>query len=208
MSFFKTKVEREMMEQMQREEQMQVFNDQINELKAKRQEYAKIAAEAEVNGDSGTYEVAVNALVELNDVISSLTQTKANFDIINVSNSIATNMAMAVNALDSMASGKHKMPDMRKIQKTSVKVKKYIKQISFSQKAMSRMMNTTNPANKPRSAEEIGSVRPMIDAEISRLVGGAASGLNSKGTSQGTEATGSIDLDLSSEIQAEKNRII
>ena len=208
MSFFKTKVEREMMEQMQREEQMQVFNDQINELKAKRQEYAKIAAEAEVNGDLGTYEVAVNALVELNDVISSLTQTKANFDIINVSNSIATNMAMAVNALDSMANGKHKMPDIRKLQKTSVKVKKYIKQITFSQKAMSRMMSTTNPANKPRSAEEIGSVRPMIDAEISRLVGGAASGLSSKGMSHGTQATGSMDFDLSSEIQAEKNRII
>ena len=54
--------------------------------------------------------------VELNDVISSLMQTKSNFDIINVSNAIATNMAMAVNALDSMANGKRKMPNMRKIQ--------------------------------------------------------------------------------------------
>lgn len=206
MSFFKTKVEKEMMQQMQREEQMQVFNDQISELKAKRQEYAKIAAEAEVNGDAGTYDVAVNALVELNDVISSLMQTKANFDIINVSNAITTNMAMAVNALDSMANGKRSMPDMRKIQRTSVKVKNYIKQISFSQKAMSRMMSTTNPANKARSTEEISSVRPMIDAEISRLVGGSTSSIAAKNV-QGAQSS-VAELDLSSEIMAEKNRII
>ena len=134
MSFFKTKVEKEMMQQMQRDEQMQVFAEQINGLKIKRQEYAKVAAEAEINGDMGTYDVAVNALVELNDVISSLIQTKANFDIINISNSIATNMAMAVNALDSMATGKNKMPNIRKISKTSIKVKKYIKQIQFFSK--------------------------------------------------------------------------
>lgn len=204
MAFFKTKAEKEMMEQMRREEQMQIFNDQINELKIKRQDYAKIAAEAEVNGDTGTYNVAVNALIELNTVISNLVQTKANFDIINVSESIATNMAMAVNALDLMANGKAQMPDMRKIQKTSAKVKKYIQQIQFSQKAMSRMMNSANPANKARSSEEVESVRPMIDAEISRLVGGAASGLGSaSGAAQKTE-----EIDLSAMIAAEKDRII
>ena len=207
MSFFKTKVEKEMMQQMPKEEQMQVFNDRINELKAKRQEYAKIAAEAEVNGDSATYDVAVNALIELNDVISGLMQTKSNFDIINVSNSIATSMAMAVNALDSMASGKKAMPNLRKIQKTSLKVKNYMKQITFSQKAMGRMMNTTNPANKSRTTEEIGSVRPMIDAEISRLVGTSAAGLSGGKAAQASTSSAS-NLDLSSEILAEKNRII
>ena len=207
MSFFKTKVEREMMEQMQREEQMQIFNEQIAELKSKRQEYAKIAAEAEVNGDAGTYEVAVNALIELNNVISSLMQTKANFDIINVSNSIATNMAMAVNVLDTMANGKQKMPDMRKIQKASVKVKNYIKNISLSQKAMSKMMSSANPANKVRTAEEVGSVRPMIDAEISRLVGGSAVSLGTT-SAQTTTKSAADELDLTSQILAEKNRII
>ena len=207
MGFFKSSIEKEMMQQMQREEQMQVFNEQINELKTKRQEYAKIAAEAEVNGDAGTYDIAVNALVELNEVISSLMQTKANFDIINVSNSIATNMAMAVNALDSMANGKSKMPDMRKIQRTSVKVKNYIKQISLSQKAMSRMMNTANPANKARSPEEVSAVRPMIDAEISRLVGGSASALGATAKESGSVAA-DLGLDLSSEIMEEKTRII
>ena len=207
MSFFKTKVEREMMEQMQREEQMQIFNEQIAELKSKRQEYAKIAAEAEVNGDAGTYEVAVNALIELNNVISSLMQTKANFDIINVSNSIATNMAMAVNVLDTMANGKQRMPDMRKIQKASVKVKNYIKNISLSQKAMSKMMSSANPANKVRTAEEVGSVRPMIDAEISRLVGGSAVSLGAT-SAQTTTKSAADELDLTSQILAEKNRII
>ena len=114
MAFYKTKQEKEIIAQMERDEQMQIFNDQINELTAKRQEYANIAAQAEINGDMGSYDVAVNALIELNDVISSLTQTKANFDIINVSNAIAQNMAMAINALDKMAGhqenskGKHK----------------------------------------------------------------------------------------------------
>ena len=31
MAFFKTKAEKEIMAQMQRDEQMQIFNDQINE---------------------------------------------------------------------------------------------------------------------------------------------------------------------------------
>ena len=71
MAFFKTKAEKEIIAQMQRDEQMQIFNDQINELKQKRQEYANIAAEAEVNGDQGSYDVALSALMELNDVIST-----------------------------------------------------------------------------------------------------------------------------------------
>lgn len=193
-----------MMQQMQRDEQMQVFNEQINALKLKRQEYAKVAAEAEINGDGATYDVAVNALVELNEVISSLTQTKANFDIISISNAIATNMAMAVNALDSMANGKSAMPNLQKIQKTSIKVNRYIKQIKFSQKAMSRLMSTSNPANRARSSEEISSVRPMIDAEISRLVGGSTG--NMKKQTVGTETEDSFDL--SKEILEEKKRII
>ena len=51
MAFFKTKQEKEIMAQMERDEQLEVFNDQIKTLKAKREEYATIAAEAEINGD-------------------------------------------------------------------------------------------------------------------------------------------------------------
>lgn len=194
MGFFKTKEERKIEQDMAREEQMQIFTDQICELKKKREEYASIAAEAEINGDQGTYDVAVNNLIELNDVISSLVQTKANFDIINVSNSIAVNMAMAVNALSNMASGSNKMPNLRKIQKVNVKVARYMKQIRISNKAMGSMMNRTNPANKIRSSEELASVKPMIDAARMKIVN--------------KSIPSSTSLDLSAEIEAEKNKVI
>ena len=194
MAFFKTKQEKEIMAQMERDEQLEVFNAQIKTLKAKREEYATIAAEAEINGDTGTYEVACNALVELNDVISSLMQTKANFDIINVSNSIAVSMATAMNALDAMAGNKAHLPDIRKIQKANAKVAKYMRSIKISQKAMAGAMRTSNPANKARSSAEMDAVRPMIDAARAKITG--------------TAMPTAGDIDISAEINAEKNRII
>ena len=193
MAFFKTKQEKEIMAQMARDEQLEVFNDQIKTLQTKREEYARIAAEAEINGDTGTYDVACNALIELNDVISSLMQTKANFDIINVSNSIAVSMATAMNALDGMASNKAHLPDICKIQKANAKVAKYMRTIKISQKAMAGAMRTSNPANKARSQSEIDTVRPMIDAARAKLTGSTPV---------------SSDIDISAEINAEKNRII
>ena len=194
MAFFKTKQEKEIMAQMERDEQLEVFNDQIKALKAKREEYATIAAEAEINGDTGTYEVACNALVELNDVISSLMQTKANFDIINVSNSIAVSMATAMNALDAMAGNKAHLPDIRKIQKANAKVAKYMRSIKISQKAMAGAMRTSNPANKARSSAEMDAVRPMIDAARAKLTG--------------TAMPTAGDIDISAEINAERNRTV
>ena len=194
MAFFKTKQEREIEAQMEREEQMQVFSEQIEELKKKREEYAKIAAEAEVNGDAGTYDIAVNALIDLNDSISGLMQTKANFDIINVSNSIATSMAMAMNALDKMASGKANLPDIRRIQKANAKIARYMRDVKISQKAMAGAMKRSNPANKVRSEAEIAAVRPMIDAARAKMTG--------------VEIPSSAGIDLSAEIEAEKNKII
>ena len=194
MAFFKTKQEKEIMAQMERDEQLEVFNDQIKTLKAKREEYATIAAEAEINGDTGTYEVACNALVELNDVISSLMQTKANFDIINVSNSIDVSMATAMNALDAMAGNTAHLPDVRKIQRTNAKVQKYMRNIKISNKAMTNAMRTSNPANKARSAAELDTVRPMIDAARAKLTGAA---MPTAG-----------DIDISAEINAERNRTV
>ena len=198
MAFFKSKQEREIMAQMERDEQLQVFNDQIKELKAKREEYATIAAEAEINGDSGTYEVACNAMIELNEVISSLMQTKANFDIINVSNSISTTMATAINALDIMASGKANTPDIRKIQRANSKIQKYMRSIKVSNKAMATAMRTSNPANKQRTAAEIDSIRPMIDAARAKMTT----------TSMPSYTSIANDLDISAEIENEKNRLI
>lgn len=194
MAFFKSKQEREIMEQMEREEQMQVFTDQIEELKKKREEYAKIAAEAEVNGDSATYDIAVNALIDLNDSISGLIQSKANFDIINVSNSITKSMAMAMGALERMAGSKANLPDIRKIEKVNAKIAKYMKEVKISQKAMSGAMKRSNPANKARSDAEVAAVRPMIDAARAKMTG--------------TAMPSSAGIDLSAEIEAEKNRII
>lgn len=194
MAFFKTKQEKEIEAQMEREEQMQVFSEQIEELKKKREEYAKIAAEAEVNGDAGTYDIAVNALIDLNDSISGLIQTKANFDIINVSNSIATSMAMAMNALDKMAGSKANLPDIRRIQKANAKIAKYMKNVKISQKAMASAMKRSNPANKVRSDAEVAAVRPMIDAARAKMTG--------------VEMPSAAGIDLSAEIEAEKNKII
>ena len=193
MALFKSKAEKEIEAQMMRDEQMEVFNEQINTLKVKREEYAKIAAEAEVNGDDAVYETACNALIELNNVISSLVQTKANFDIINVSNSIATSMTSAMRALEIMASGKANTPDIRKIQKANAKVAKYMRQIKISNKAMAGAMKSSNPANRARSDAEIAAVRPMIDAARAKM-----------GVSMPTTA----GIDISAEIEAEKNRTI
>lgn len=194
MAFFKSKQEREIMAQMEREEQMQVFTEQIEELKKKREEYAKIAAEAEVNGDTETYNIAVNALIALNDSVSSLTQSKANFDIINISNSIATSMATALDALNKMAEGKANMPDIRKITKINKQVASYMKDVQVSQKAMSGAMRRSNPANKVRSDAEIAAVRPMIDAARAKMTGDLMPSVSG--------------IDLSAEIEAEKNKII
>ena len=194
MAFFKSKQEKEIMAQMEREEQMQVFTEQIEELKKKREEYAKIAAEAEVNGDTETYNIAVNALVALNDSVSSLTQSKVNFDIINISNSIATSMATALDALNKMAEGKANMPDIRKITKINKQVASYMKDVQVSQKAMSGAMRRSNPANKVRSDAEIAAVRPMIDAARAKMTGDLMPSVSG--------------IDLSAEIEAEKNKII
>ena len=194
MAFFKTKQEKEIEAQMEREEQMQVFSEQIEELKKKREEYAKIAAEAEVNGDAGTYDIAVNALIALNESISGLIQTKANFDIINVSNSIATSMAMAMNALDKMAGSKANLPDIRRIQKANAKIAKYMRNVKISQKAMAGAMKRSNPANRVRGDAEVAAVRPMIDAARAKMTG--------------VEMPSAVGIDLSAEIEAEKNKII
>ena len=196
MAFFKSKQEREIIAQMKRDEQLQVFNDQIKELKKKREEYAAIAAEAEINGDGGTYEVAVGALIELNEVISNIMQTKANFDIINVSNSITVSLATAMNALEVMAGNKANLPNIRKIQKANAKVAQYMRQMKISNKAMAGAMRSASPANAPRSSAEIDAVRPMIDAARAKM------------TTTSMPSAVTADLDISAEIESEKKKLI
>ena len=52
MAFFKTAQEKEIEAQMERDEQLQAFDDRIQELKGKLTEYATLAAQAEINGDN------------------------------------------------------------------------------------------------------------------------------------------------------------
>ena len=196
MALFKSREEREIEAQMQRDEQLEVFNDQINILKAKREEYATVAAEAEINNDVESYNAACNALLELNEVIGSLVQTKANFDIINMSNSIATTMATAMRALEIMASSKANTPDIRKIQRTNAKVQRYMRRVKVSNKAMRNAMRTANPASKPRTAAEMESIRPMIDAARARIA------------TASTPAFSASGLDIGAEIESEKNKTI
>ena len=198
MALFKSKEEKEIMAQMERDEQLQIFNEQIKDLKAKREEYATIAAEAEINGDVATYEVACNNMLELNEMISGLMQAKSSYDIITISNSISATMATAVNALDIMASNKANTPDIRKIQKTRAKVQKYMRNIQVSNKAMVNAMKTSSPANKPRTEAEMASIRPMIDAARAKMTNAAMP----------SSASISNDLDISAEIENEKNRMI
>lgn len=196
MALFKSREEREIEAQMQRDEQLEVFNDQINILKAKREEYATVAAEAEINNDVESYNAACNALLELNEVIGSLVQTKANFDIINMSNSIAITMATAMRALEIMASSKANTPDIRKIQRTNAKVQRYMRRVKVSNKAMRNAMRTANPASKPRTAAEMESIRPMIDAARARIA------------TASTPAFSASGLDIGAEIESEKNKTI
>lgn len=196
MAIFKTKQEKEIMAQMERDEQLEIFNEQLKTLKAKREEYAIIAAEAEMNNDDATYDVACNAMLELNEVISSLMQTKANFDIINVSNSISSSMSAAMNALEAMAGNKASTPDIRKIQKANAKVAKYMRNIKISNKAMVGAMKSSNPANKPRSKAEYESVRPMIDAARAKM------------TNTTMPQANTSNIDIGAEIERERNRVI
>ena len=192
MAFLKTAQEKEIEAQMERDEQLQAFDDRIQELKGKLTEYATLAAQAEINGDTDTYQTACNAMIELNDIIGNLRQTKANFDVINVYNSVAVITGKALNALDAMSGNNPDLVDIRKVQKVNAKVSKYMRNIKISQKAMGTALRTANPANRTRSAAEMDSVRPMIDAARAKIAG---AGVPNAG-----------GFDISADIEAEKNK--
>ena len=80
------------------------------------------------------------------------------------------------------------------VQKANAKVAKYMRSIKISQKAMAGAMRTSNPANKARSSAEMDAVRPMIDAARAKLIG--------------TAMPTAGDIDISAEINAERNRTV
>ena len=193
MGLFKTKEEKELLAQMQREEQLDAFNELVKELKDKKQEYARYAAEAELSGNQDGYLLAVNGILEVEDNIAVITSTKTQFDIINLNDSIAAVMTKSMDLLNNMASKRVQLPNIRKIQKTQLKLKSYMRDISIANKTISKSMSKSNPANKIRSEAEIQSVRPLIEAELVKL----SPTINS-----------SINSELASEIENENNNII
>ena len=63
---------------------------------------------------------------------------------------------------------------------------------------MAASMRSSNPANKARSAAEMDSIRPMIDAARAKMTT----------TTMPSSASIASDLDISAEIESEKNRLI
>ena len=207
MAFFKTKAEKEIEQQMARDEQLEKFNEQIKSLENSRREYAAIAAKADMNGDVDTYNMCVNSLLELNNNISFLNQAKVNFDLINISNAIAISMATAVNTLDLMANSKVAVPDFKKISRVNIKMQKYMRRIKISQSAMGQMLKKSNPANTARSPEEIATIRPLIDAEIAKA-GGVCKVSAPENVAAAAPAESKEVQDMLASLQSEKDRII
>ena len=67
-----------------------------------------------------------------------------------------------------------------------------MRNMRISQKAMGGALKRSNPANKTRSPEELASVRPLIEAEKSKIL---------------SKMPGS-SFDLAQEIANERNKII
>lgn len=191
MAFFKSKIEKDIVSKMEKEEQIEQFNSLITELKNKRIELAKVAAEAEVNGDLPNYQIAEGAIIDVSENLSLIEQTKTNFDIINLSNACGVCMATAMNVLDKISNSKLQLPNLRKIQKAQMRLNKYMKNMKISQKAIGGALNRTNPANKSRSVEEIASIRPLIESEKSKIL---------------SKMPGS-SFDLAQEIASERSKI-
>ena len=82
MAFFKSKYEKEILSKMEKEEQMNQFNSVIAELKNKKNELIKTAAEAELNGDGQNAKTAKAAAFSLGQNLTMIEQTKTNFDIL------------------------------------------------------------------------------------------------------------------------------
>ena len=170
MAFFKSKYEKEILSKLEKEEQMNQFNSVIAELKNKKNELIKTAAEAELNGDGQNAKTAKAAAFSLGQNLTMIEQTKTNFDIINLSNACGVCMATAMNVLDKMADSKYQLPNLGKIQKTQLKLNKYMRNMETSRKAIGMALNNSNPANVSISDEDLDSIQPLVDAKKTEIL--------------------------------------
>ena len=163
--------------QMQQEETIGKFEEQIRALEVKKQELIKLAAQAEINGDEASYQLAEDNILYYQDSITILRQSKMNFDIIALTGDMTLVMNSAFAAMDKMASGGVKVPNYRKILKTRAKLGRYMKHAAHGQKMMRGMMKSSNPATRTsRTQEERDSVKAMVAAERAKQSGMATGG--------------------------------
>ena len=192
----KTSIQKEIERQEKHEEAIQMFKDQIANLEASRAKYAEMAAKAELNGDEDTYQLVCGSMLELNDMISSVNQAYANYDIITTMNAVGQAMVGAMNALGSMADNKANLPDLRNIQKVNSKIDAYMSKVKVNNKTISAMMKRANPGSKTRTPEELASIRPMIDAARSKIV------------LESTPRVPTGGFDLGAEIESERQKLV
>ena len=192
----KSEVQKEIERQEKHEEAIQTFQDQIANLEASRAKYAEMAAKAELNGDDATYQLVCSNMLELNDLISSVNQAYANYDIITTMNAVGQSMVGAMNALGAMADNKANLPNIRNIEKVNAKIDAYMKKVKVNNKTITQMMKRANPASKTRTPEELASIRPMIDAARSKMV------------LESTPRIPTNGFDLGAEIESERQKLV
>ena len=192
----KTSIQKEIERQEKHEEAIQTFQDQIANLEASRAKYAEMAAKAELNGDEATYQLVCSNMLELNDLISSVNQAYANYDIITTMNAVGQSMVGAMNALGAMADNKANLPNIRNIEKVNAKIDAYMKKVKVNNKTITQMMKRANPASKTRTPEELASIRPMIDAARSKMV------------LESTPRIPTNGFDLGAEIESERQKLV
>ena len=192
----KSEVQKEIERQEKHEEAIQTFQDQIANLEASRAKYAEMAAKAELNGDEATYQLVCSNMLELNDLISSVNQAYANYDIITTMNAVGQSMVGAMNALGAMADNKANLPNIRNIEKVNAKIDAYMKKVKVNNKTITQMMKRANPASKTRTPEELASIRPMIDAARSKMV------------LESTPRIPTNGFDLGAEIESERQKLV
>ena len=193
---FKDKTMREMEQEERQAAALENLQENITTLTNMRNEYAELAAQAELEGDTASYEMICSQILDLMDNISFVRQTYTNYKSMVIQNTVSQAMVSAVNSLAIMSNNKANMPDVRALQKMQNKINGYMKNVRLTNKSIGRIMKNSNPAVKPRTAEELASVRPMIDAARSKMV------LDS------TPRIPTNNFDLTAEIESAKNNLV
>lgn len=193
---FKDKTMREMEQEDREAAALESLQQNITTLTNLRNECAELAAQAELEGDTASYDMFCSQILDCMEKISFARQVYTNYKSITIQNTISQAMVAAVNSLAVMSNNKANMPDVRELQKMQNKINAYMKRVSLTGRSIGKIMKNSNPAVKPRTAEELASVRPMIDAARSKIV------LDS------TPRIPTNNFDLTAEIESAKNNLI